>query len=136
MIFWVILLVVLVIIEIITPLELVTIWFMPAVVVSFILSMLNVSNTIIIIVFLIMSIVGLICMFLSFRKRQSDKDLINKKYEGEFYIDSISSNGKARIKVADVYHFALEEKGKELRVGDKVEAVRLEGNKIVVRKEK
>lgn len=136
MIFWIALFVILVIIEIVTPLELITVWFLPAVVVSFILDVLNVDYTIIISIFIVMSILGSIALFYWLRRKQKGKDLVKNKFMGNFTVESISSNKLARIRVKDVYYFVIEETGKELNIGDKVEAVRLEGNKIVVRKEK
>lgn len=132
--FWLILVFILIFIEIITPLELVTVWFIPAVLVSYILDLLNVDFPIIISVFIVLSIIGFCFMFLYFKKKQTNKDLVNDKFKGKFKVESIAENGMARIRIKDILYFAIEENDVTLSKDDVVETLRLEGNKIIVKK--
>lgn len=131
---WIALVILLVFIEMITPLELLTIWFIPAVLVSWLLDFLNVDYRITIAVFIILILIGSVCMFFYFKNRQTSKDLVNDKFKGNFIIESVNENGMYRIVIKGVRYFVEEQNNIPLDIGDMVETIGLSGNKIMVKK--
>lgn len=137
MFFWLGLLVLFIIIEMITPLELMTVWFMPAAIVCAILAFLGVDYGIQLTVFVILSLIGTVCLFLYMKRRAQNTDthVMQQRFRGRHVVQTVDPDGTCRVKIKDVEYAVREANGLPLTVGDPVEIVRIEGNTLYVKKQ-
>lgn len=127
---WLVVLVVLIIVEIITPIELVSIWFMPAVIITAITSLFGISYLSQAIIFMVTSFIGVGFMLRYFRHRKSSSVNL-EKYKG---VHSVINDGKdSKIRINDViYNVSCE--GIDLIEGEKVVVEKIRGNTLIVKK--
>ena len=135
---WLILLVLMIIAELATLTALVTIWFIPPAIISFILAYLNVSTWIQIAVFLILSLFNLtqtkkIVKFLERKpKFYSNSDsLINKEAT---LITAINKTSQGTLKINDVIWNVKTIDDTELEKGTIVKIQAIKGNTLIVEK--
>lgn len=129
---WIIVLAVLIVIEFITPIELVSIWFMPAVIITALASIFGASMIFQIVLFGVISVIGLILMVLYFRNRKLNIEVNLEKYEGIYTL--IKENTSFKIEVNDVVYRVVFDNNILLNEGDKVVVVGIKGNSLVVSK--
>lgn len=136
---WLVVIAVALIIEIIT-LDLVSIWFSVGAVIPFILSAIGgVAVEIQILIFVVVSALLIIflrkyaqkLLFKNMNTKTNIDALTGKRYK---LIDGIAFEKNGSIKINDVVWTAVSENGEEIEGDSIVEIVKVEGNKMIVRK--
>lgn len=136
---WASLFVVTIIFEIVTV-EMISIWFSVGSLVSFILALFGVSDSIQIIVFLIVSVV-LLCAARNVCKKllKNSKEKTNiDSVIGTTHtlLKSIDADNAGEIKLNDIKWRVVSASGEKIEQGSKVKIVQVSGNKFIVEKEK
>lgn len=134
MAFWLSLLGVLIVVELVTPLELVTLWFMPGVIVCAILSYFDVAMTTQVAVFVVASIAGTAGLFLYMRRKSGNQNVTGERFSGTHRIQSVDADGTGWTKIKDVNYRVRSSQDEQLTVGDVVTVTSIQGNTLYVKR--
>lgn len=134
---WAAVFIVTLVIEIVTV-ELASIWFTFGSLVSFILALCGVGETIQIVVFLVVSSLLLICLrsiFMKFLKNNKETTNLDSVIGTVHTLQSdIGEENAGEIKLNGVVWRAVSKDNEKISAGEKVEIVEVQGNKFLVKK--
>ena len=139
-ILWFILLIACIIAEVATSISLVTIWFIPGIIVAAILAAINIPVIIQIIVFLIISMIALYFTRIFAKKLQSSKrlektnidSLIGKSVK---LLEDYTATQNSSVKIGDIVWTVKVADESSVKKDTVVTIIRVEGNTLIVRKE-
>lgn len=137
--YWLILLVILIILEVLTPISIVSCWFIPGAIVGGILSILKVPLIIQIIVFFVISIILLILTKpLSKKLQEKGNPMKEYPYIGvkTYLLSDITDIELGLVKINDIIWNVRSIENEIIKKGEKVEVIRVEGNTLLVKKVK
>lgn len=133
MIIWGILLAFLVVVELMTPIALVGIWFMPGVVLCGILSLIGVSYTTQMLTFGITTLISTITFFVYLKKKSVSRNVVQQRFSGR-HVVFMTEDGAYAVRIKDVIYQIVAIDDTALLVGDVVTVCDIVGNKLTVKK--